>query len=646
MRSVTSYFNSTLYRKSLLRFWPIWGLYGLIWLFMMPLHLLAILQDKSYHEAGALARAALEFSQEWVGESLQTGSVLAMLFGVAAAMAVFSYLYNNRATCMMHALPVRRESLFFTHYLAGLSFLLLPNLAIFVLTLAAEAAGGCLELRTLGIWLLVQSAAGLFYFSLAAFCAMLTGHLLALPAFFGILNGLVGGVALLAEALLRVGYYGFDGLSQEAYSVVGWFTPLMKLTQSSYWSGNDVQYQLESATAVAIYAGVGVLLAAVALALYRRRQMELAGDVVAVRMLRPVFRYGMALCTGLTMGMLTCALLGWNGDNLVSLIPAVLAWTAGGYFVAEMLLRKSFRVWSSWKGGAAAVVVMAALFGILTLDLTGFETRVPAPEQVVRVSVRVPESAPGDSAQYGNRVDVSSPEQIAQVIALHQAAVDLGRRDWQSVTETATTVEVKYELTNGTTMRRSYYPVPYRREDLNTPGTATYAAAQLLGDRDFIWRSYGFERDVPVDQMMAHISRLWNTQSQQYEGRDLDGALPGLLWEAVQQDFGEGTIGVRYLFDDEQRMQNTCAADLTFEWYQAQKENNQYASRAYLSITLTPQASHTIALLREYGIVDDTHVLLTKAQAQDVNGVRDAEFYDDGYDEYMDPMSMTNQGDF
>ena len=36
MRSVTSCFNSTLYRKNLSRFWPIWALYSVIWLFALP----------------------------------------------------------------------------------------------------------------------------------------------------------------------------------------------------------------------------------------------------------------------------------------------------------------------------------------------------------------------------------------------------------------------------------------------------------------------------------------------------------------------------------------------------------------------------------------------------------------------------------
>lgn len=40
MRSATSYFNGTLYRKTLARFWPLWGLWGLGWLFLLPLNFL------------------------------------------------------------------------------------------------------------------------------------------------------------------------------------------------------------------------------------------------------------------------------------------------------------------------------------------------------------------------------------------------------------------------------------------------------------------------------------------------------------------------------------------------------------------------------------------------------------------------------
>ena len=40
MRSGTSFFNGTLYRKAFFRFWPIWALYGTLWLLVIPFPLL------------------------------------------------------------------------------------------------------------------------------------------------------------------------------------------------------------------------------------------------------------------------------------------------------------------------------------------------------------------------------------------------------------------------------------------------------------------------------------------------------------------------------------------------------------------------------------------------------------------------------
>ena len=37
MASGTSCFNSALYRKTLGRFWPLWTLWGVLWLLLLPL---------------------------------------------------------------------------------------------------------------------------------------------------------------------------------------------------------------------------------------------------------------------------------------------------------------------------------------------------------------------------------------------------------------------------------------------------------------------------------------------------------------------------------------------------------------------------------------------------------------------------------
>ena len=387
MRSVTSCFNSTLYRKNLSRFWPIWALYSVIWLFALPLNLLTTIQRGQNWALEDLTHSLDYFSRVSVGYSLNLGTVLAVIFGLLAAMAVFSYLDASRSACMMHALPLRREALFFTNYLSGLSFLLLPNAAIFGLTLAGEAVGNCLDLKALAIWLLVQSASCLFFYSFAVFCAMFTGHLLALPVFYGVLNCLAAIISALMDSVLYLFLYGYNGLSGTTQQAVAWLTPLEKLGGAVSWTqaADSGAYQLAQPAVVAVYAGVGVALSAAALLIYRARQMESAGDVVSVRVVRPIFKYGVAVCAGLSGGTFTYYVL--FGDGQLSLVLSILFWAAVGYFLAEMLLRKSFRVFSAWPGCLVLLALLSALFLCIRLDLTGYQDYIPASGEVSQVTV-------------------------------------------------------------------------------------------------------------------------------------------------------------------------------------------------------------------------------------------------------------------
>ena len=65
---------------------------------------------------------------------------------------------------------------------------------------------------------------------------------------------------------------------------------------------------------------------------------------------------------------------------------------------------------------------------------------------------------------------------------------------------------------------------------------------------------------------------------------------------------------MRYLFDNSvERMENTCATDLYFD-YEAPPKPGDVGISSYgssFSITLTPQASHTLALLHELKVLDE-----------------------------------------
>ena len=615
MRSGTSFFNGTLYKKAFLRFWPIWALYGAQWLLMLPLPFLTTALRGGNPGVSSMDYRLTEMAQYNPLDMLSFGVMSAAVAGVVCAMAVFSYLYTSRSACTMHALPVRRETLFASHYLAGLSFLLLPHLAVYLLTLAVEAALGCLELWPLTQWLLVQSGACLFFYSFAVFCAMFTGHLVALPLFYGILNFLAWIVTNLVEGVCYEFLFGFRRFPDELWEAVYWLTPFIRLEQSVQTYYEEPMHYLDDPSAVAVYAALGAVFALAALLVYRTRHIESAGDVVAVKVVRPVFRYGFAFCAGLTGGVWSAALLSQNSP--AALTFWVVFWGVIGCFAAEMLLKKSFRVLRAWKGSLCLGAALLALCLGVSLDGFGYESRVPDPAQVTQVQVWGLEGAPYDSAS--NTLTLTDPEDIALVTQIHTQATGMedqqydGRASAEDGTFGYLNLSLTYQLAGGGTMTRYYDGLPIQEADLEVEGTLANLAGRFLSDRDKVAEMYGFDRYEEGRLVEAYLVNVWNTQTEYYEDVYIDGSAQA-LWDAMKQDFTEGTIGVRYLLEDSQaRYENTCYTDLCFTVELPEKPDSsgrpvpETESNTFV-ITLTPNASHTLSLLRELGALDDAHV--------------------------------------
>ena len=83
------WWNAALLRKNATRFWPIWGAYGAA-LLLMPLLLLTDGLNRRPPTVSYLSESILVMA-------CPIGLVLAAVFSILAAMAVFSYLYNPRS---------------------------------------------------------------------------------------------------------------------------------------------------------------------------------------------------------------------------------------------------------------------------------------------------------------------------------------------------------------------------------------------------------------------------------------------------------------------------------------------------------------------------------------------------------------------
>ena len=71
-----------------------------------------------------------------------------------------------------------------------------------------------------------------------------------------------------------------------------------------------------------------------------------------------------------------------------------------------------------------------------------------------------------------------------------------------------------------------------------------------------------------------------------------------------------------------ERMENTCVTDLYFD-YEVPPDPGEWNSTSYsssFSITLTPQASHTLTLLHELKVLDETHLAPSNREAEALEG--------------------------
>ena len=456
MPQKTSFCNSTLLRSDLRHFWPAGFVYVLIWLMILPIQLLRAGYDAP-RDDGLLAEN-LEALLHNVIVGASVGSlVLAVVCGVVIPMAVYAYLMTPRSVGMMHALPIKRTTQYFSHFLAGFGLLTAGNLLIFLLSVLAQLPFGMVDWSALGQWLLLTELLELFFLSLGALCAMVTGWLLAIPVLYVAVNFAALLLCGVVQFLQRWFYFGFQYTTYPPF--VEWLTPIMKLTEAvgfldgEYITRNGIEVYWRSLSAQAlptsaIYAAVGLALLALGWLLYRKRPSEAAGDAIAFRWLRILVRWAVGLCGGLGLGLFLSSFVLGGSRSLAKLLLCQVFMGLLCFVAAQMLLQKTFRVFRrSWKELAALAAAMVALTLAIRADVLGVQYLVPDVPQVDNVRVMVSGSGSGNFLASDSTV-------IETVTSLHRAILDQGPENADD--SRVLYVSFYYTMKNGKEIRRNY----------------------------------------------------------------------------------------------------------------------------------------------------------------------------------------------
>lgn len=506
MRSKISSFNKGIYLFNLKRFWLIAFAFAFL-LTLGIIDFLGIVSDIApgkYSAFDSPGNAHLIFAHTDIPAILWFP-----FFSLIAALAMFSYIHHQRNTAMIHALPVTRNCLFTTHYLAGLTLVLLPLLISGVILVVGELLAGITHIGYSLLWILVSAVFLFLFYSFAVFAGMFTGHMAAHALYFFIFNFLAVFLEDVFETILSSLLFGYVAPGRGLFTA---FSPIVYLVECF----SDFSYGKGNWLVVACYLLVGLLFTWGARAVYLRRHMETAGDVVSVRIMKPVFKYSVAFCSSALLGNIIVVSLMNFGRGFTVFVVSYLIGGFIGYFAAEMLLRKTFRVFRKVKGFIAFALVIVVLLGAIHFDLFGYETYVPDVRDVevmylndyfedyAQIALK-PESY--NPERYGyffihsgmaqeppTRLDeemihdlrqmpgvLERPETIEKAVALHKVIVrnasSLDNQNWRnnryygSPDIQAFPLSIVYRLKNGNIVERAYY-LPYRKDNMGELETA------------------------------------------------------------------------------------------------------------------------------------------------------------------------------
>ncbi len=557
MKRKTTASDAALFRKNLTRFAPVWMLY---FVFLL-LSFLMLFSGWEYSGYDFTARVSGTMPY-----MVTTGAIYSLI----CAQLLFGDLFNARLCNGIHALPVSRPQLFRVNFLSGLIFAWVPNLVITLFALLFTYPDGSLP----GLWLLMACGSFLIFFALAVFCGLTTGSRFGMALLYGLIHAAAPIVYWLADTIYMPLLPGLV-LDWEPFRL---FCPVYQLTEDA---ANLVTYDTFYIDAylnmtinpecLGYLAGLTALslgLIVVDLVLYRRRQLEAAGDLMAFPLLRPAFLTAYTLIVGGSVYFLFEIF--FSGSTELYLLVGI----AIGFFTGCMLLARSPRVFTKRNFVLCGVFLALALSSVLIThwDPLGLVNWVPEAKQVESVTIHM----------MGTQCYVKDPEDIAAVLDSHEKALVYMDKD-NSTFHRWYNIDYYYNLTDGRTVRRTYTVT----NDSPTIAALTPALNKpefVLGE---LYREWENIRILTLNDNQSGLSF------------DVDPAAMEDLLEALVADCEAGNMTRTWL-----RVYDYDMVHELYFHYKYTYPNAPVVTYAF-DLQIYPEAVNTVAWLEDHGFLPD-----------------------------------------
>lgn len=595
MQSKTSFFNKSIFTKTVMRLWPIWAILS-ICVCMIPVALLIDYSSgnsKSVNGTIYMYYDSLTSYAPWYS----------FLLAIVVAMAVWNYLYSAKSVGMFHALPISRPALFVSNYLAGLVVMLIPYVIAGIFTvIVTECAGvgAMAEAVELAGAIVAET---ILFFSFATLIAHLVSNVLALPVLYVLFMFLENIFESLLNEIMSRYCFGVVSMNYDNPSI---FSPMTYICNQV---GYDVVYpedplpgiyELKDATitlnnysVVWWYALAGVALTVIALLLYKNRKSETAGDVVAFKPVKTVLHIICTVIAAVAGGFIFYDLLcGYNYRPIMNPVGfSVSMIIAGfiGFYGILMLLNRTVRVFS--KKSFVGVGIISALYIVLNVlcanDAFNMEGYVPDVAEIEHLDFY--------TEAFSLSLDSEDTEVLNIMVDMHKDVIENKETLLAENTIEMGSINLTYEYTlkDGKKVRR-YYWGTIDPQNYDAPGTYEYLFKEKLNSEAVMDKVLSENEGMRLDDAMINVSTEETSIYETLYGSDADG-----LYEALLKDIEAGAVTP---FD--MSASNEWYYTMRVEFYMETEHNtlrDAYYSN-WFAVTLKPEMENTLAFLEEAGI--------------------------------------------
>ena len=438
MQLKRSWYKKELFKQNFRQVGWISLIYFLLLFFSVPLNIFMTYSEPDKYPV--YIRSVFEF-----GLPLQ----IFMLFLVPVLMAMFilRYLHQKESSDFLHSLPIKRSHLLWHQAGFGIVALWLPiiiNGMLVYLNYLLLDLDKIYSQTDIAHWFIITLIIITFIYSISLIIGMLTGITIVQAIFSYIILFLPVGFTILYYTNLNFAVIGLPEsylISEEAFRL----SPLTNLFPI-------ISEPEESYLTLFIYLILTIVSLFITQLLYKIRPVEAATHTIAFQKLKPIFIYSFTFCFTLIGGFY----FAFMEQDFIGILIGYLIFSIIGYFITQMIVQKTWRVFREWREYSYFFIVFALIITFIMADITGYQKRIPATEEIESAFVIT------DLYQFQNNTDryqeidgFNSPEEIKKIRDYHQYLIDHSSRE-DELYYHYNHVAILYRLDNGRTLVREY----------------------------------------------------------------------------------------------------------------------------------------------------------------------------------------------